>query len=555
MSWQRIELNMIPDTKVLPVVHASQFDSNRSISFQMFTGEDEWTIPEGLTIELHCRKVDDNIVTLAPLSVDGSVITFITTEQLTACSGQNKCELSFIDADDLVIGSLNFILDVEPDPLKGGLTSASSIYDLTQQIEDITQEVIGDDYYNKTETDALLADKADVSDLPDMSQYYTKTATDTLLNAKADKSDTYTKAQVDSALAAKANTADLATVATSGDYDDLINKPTIPAAQIQSDYAQADNTQVDYIKNKPDINAMIAAALLAVMPVETQTGNPCAFDTDIAAELQGLTCEIVASGGNGTPSTPIPIVGHSELNLVRCGKNLIRDEFVLGLPSTNIGDDYDTIITSTRYAYLNLPNVSGNVTVSITDYDANYIDWVILFGYTNGKLSGKHQINNFSGSTINLSGYDHLRLIIGAVSGYIVPSAISTVGKVQLELGSTATAYEPYNGDTFTVSFGQTVYGGLYDANRGKVKPNVYYPSYNGESITGRWLSSKDVYVEGNTPTTGAQVVCLDEYDTEIDVTELSVDTIVGVNNITSDCTGDVTASYKVSFQKYVDDQ
>jgi hypothetical protein len=41
----------------------------------------------------------------------------------------------------------------------------------------------------------------------------------------------------------------------------------------------------------------------------------------------------------------------------------------------------------------------------------------------------------------------------------------------------------------------------------------------------------------------------------EIDVSELSVDTIVGVNNITSDCGGDVTASYKVSFQKYVDDQ
>lgn len=45
----------------------------------------------------------------------------------------------------------------------------------------------------------------------------------------------------------------LATVATSGDYDDLINKPTIPAAQVQSDWDQADSTAVDYIKNKPTI--------------------------------------------------------------------------------------------------------------------------------------------------------------------------------------------------------------------------------------------------------------------------------------------------------------
>ena len=45
----------------------------------------------------------------------------------------------------------------------------------------------------------------------------------------------------------------LATVATTGDYEDLSNKPTIPAAQVQSDWSQSDNTQVDYIKNKPNL--------------------------------------------------------------------------------------------------------------------------------------------------------------------------------------------------------------------------------------------------------------------------------------------------------------
>ena len=81
----------------------------------------------------------------------------------------------------------------------------------------------------------------------------------------------------------KADTAvqpgDLATVATSGSYTDLsnrpsipaaqvnsdwnatsgvaeiLNKPTIPDAQIQSDWNQSDNTKKDYIKNKPTIPA------------------------------------------------------------------------------------------------------------------------------------------------------------------------------------------------------------------------------------------------------------------------------------------------------------
>lgn len=46
--------------------------------------------------------------------------------------------------------------------------------------------------------------------------------------------------------------ADLAAVATSGSYNDLNNKPTIPAAQVQSDWAQTDTTAVDYIKSKPN---------------------------------------------------------------------------------------------------------------------------------------------------------------------------------------------------------------------------------------------------------------------------------------------------------------
>lgn len=45
------------------------------------------------------------------------------------------------------------------------------------------------------------------------------------------------------------NTPDLATVATTGDYEDLINLPQIT----QSNWDQNDSTQIDYIKNKPDI--------------------------------------------------------------------------------------------------------------------------------------------------------------------------------------------------------------------------------------------------------------------------------------------------------------
>ena len=57
----------------------------------------------------------------------------------------------------------------------------------------------------------------------------------------------------------------LATVATSGSYNDLLNLPTIPAAQIQSDYTQADTSAVDYIKNKPDLSVYALSANLAAV--------------------------------------------------------------------------------------------------------------------------------------------------------------------------------------------------------------------------------------------------------------------------------------------------
>ena len=54
-------------------------------------------------------------------------------------------------------------------------------------------------------------------------------------------------------ISGKANSADLATVSTTGSYDDLTNKPTIPAAQVQSDWNATSGMGV--ILNKPTIPA------------------------------------------------------------------------------------------------------------------------------------------------------------------------------------------------------------------------------------------------------------------------------------------------------------
>ena len=114
------------------------------------------------------------------------------------------------------------------------------------------------DTYTKTEVDEKIDDI--IGGEIDLQNYYTKSEVDASQQAqnneiarKANQSTTYTKTEVDNLLSPKANSADLATVATSGSYNDLTDKPDIPAMQVQSDWNQTGISEPDYIKNKPTI--------------------------------------------------------------------------------------------------------------------------------------------------------------------------------------------------------------------------------------------------------------------------------------------------------------
>lgn len=232
-----------------PVLHFSQFDNGRIFTVTVLADDGETAaVLTDVDIEFRLRKTDSHVVTVAPESVTDNVITFKTTEQMCACCGQNIASVVLMN-DTNIISTLDILVDIQRDILSGGLTSESDIRNLTTQIEQIVPEVIGDDYYTKTEVDeliadiptfdpsnyydksdvdGLLADKANADDVYTKSDVYNKTETDNLLAEKADSDDVYTKSEADELLADKANTSDLAAVATSGSYDDLIDKPYIP---------------------------------------------------------------------------------------------------------------------------------------------------------------------------------------------------------------------------------------------------------------------------------------------------------------------------------------
>ena len=102
-----------------------------------------------------------------------------------------------------------------------------------------------------------------------------------------------------------------------------------------------------------------------------------------------------------------------------------------------------------------------------------------------------------------------------------------------------------HNGNTViaTISLGQTVYGGTLNPLTGVLTAYPYYASYNGETLTGRWVSDRDKYVAGTTPTIGAQVVDMSGTGTTYTLDPQTIRSLVGQNNIFAD-TGNVALEY-----------
>ena len=147
---EQFNLNTIPG-KVAPVCNASQYDTGRTIRVNLFEGDQVYTLDGTEVISVSVRKPDGHVVTEGVTNTSAAYVEIITTEQMTACAGDNLCELKIEKGAD-VIGTLNFILRVELDPLAGGDPSESFVYNLAVQIA----QAVADQY----DSNAVIFDAA-----------------------------------------------------------------------------------------------------------------------------------------------------------------------------------------------------------------------------------------------------------------------------------------------------------------------------------------------------------------------------------------------------------
>lgn len=184
----------------------------------------------------------------------------------------------------------------------------------------------------------------------------------------------------------------------------------------------------------------------------------------------GIAYVQVETGSSSTSFAPYsnscPISGHTEVNVVRTGKNLLSGVSV-GAINTTTGQETTgnntispLIKVKPSTAYTVSPMASSGA-IRFFEYDASGA--FISSSTTNGTTSATY-------TTSANTAYIRIQ-----TSSAIMPVS----GSYQIEVGSTATTYETF-GQTYPISLGQTVYGGTLNVTTGVLTITWAMDVYDG---------------------------------------------------------------------------
>ena len=183
-----------------------------------------------------------------------------------------------------------------------------------------------------------------------------------------------------------------------------------------------------------------------------------------------------------------PISGFTGVNAVRAGKNLIDDsKYYRTNAQVKVFGQTDN---TTFKTYLK----AGTYIASIPNYSSNTSIW-----YQSATVAATNGGRIDLGDSFNIPEDGYYRIWV-----YSPGSDVDNITKLQLELGSTATAYEAYDGDTYSVTWQDdagTVYSGTVNIVSGVLTVTHVMIDVKSATLTGGWGLSDDFCTLGVTVT------------------------------------------------------
>ena len=304
--------------------------------------------------------------------------------------------------------------------------------------------------------------------------------------------------------------------------------------------------------------------LYKAFPTDAVSGPFASFpDGADSIPVKDLSVAITPSqsgSGDPSPSNVRPISGWTEMSIRKMGKNIASPDMTDG--------------TTAGVAYTLNPDgsVTGQGTCtsssSVKSYTSKfYLPVGVSFIVTGTGSQIRVRVNTQDASgTVQRRIFDdgngvEFALREGEVSISVGLSCTvndvvdETIYPMVRSASIESAEWSPYSGSVIAVTFPSeagTVYGGTLDLTTGQlVVTHGNIAAYNGESLPGKWISDRDVYAPGTTPSTGAQVVYELSAPVTYQLTPQEVRTILGSNNIWAD-TGDTAVVYRADPTLYI---
>lgn len=256
-----------------------------------------------------------------------------------------------------------------------------------------------------------------------------------------------------------------------------------------------------------------------------------------------------SGSGDPSPSNIRPITGWTGCNVTRAGKNLFDINKMVDTAGITVNNGVIYVSGNSRNSTKKLGELADLIvgetyTLSATTTATQYI--IYLYG------TGANVTWNFG--TARTITQEMLNALVFFYGG----SGTAQITDFMIRPASvTDTTFVPYiTPSTVTVDWSTeagTVYGGTIDVATGLLTvTDGYIASYNGETLPSTWISDRDVYSSGTTPTTGAQVVYALATSQTYQLSGQQLATFLGTNNVWAD-TGDTSVTYTADTKLYIE--
>lgn len=228
-------------------------------------------------------------------------------------------------------------------------------------------------------------------------------------------------------------------------------------------------------------------------PVQAELVGGLPFDR-VATALSPMQ----AGSGDPSPDNIRTISGFDSVKLTRCGKNLCpnyaKTHTASGVTFTVNEDGSITLNgTATASIWMYVSKQDSDFNLAVGSYTLSGVSaagsgcQLIDYIYTAGGTFITNFSDTGSGNTINVTD----ATVKHRIQIYI-PSGTSVnnfVIRPMIRIASnTDSTYEPYQGDTYSADFGQTVYGGTLDWQTGVLTVDKAFVEYDG-SADENWLT------------------------------------------------------------------